>query len=372
MIIAVNTRLLIPGKIEGIGRFALETLRIITQKHPEHRFIFIFDRKYSGEFMFSSNITPVICFPPARHPLLWYLYFEGSLPGILKKYQADLFFSPDGWLSLRADIKSLPVIHDLNFLHFPEFIPFHIRQYYHYFFPRFMQKASRIATVSEFTRNDICSRFGYPESRIDVVYNGADGFNPLNELDIQKFRLEYTRGEPYFLFVGLIHPRKNLANLMLSYDRFRSETPSRVKLLVVGERKWWTDDMKNAYEKCRYRYDIILTGRLPDDVLKRAVASALGLVYVSYFEGFGIPVLEAMNADVPVICSSTSSLPEVGGDAVIYADPADVESIKTAMVNLYLSPDLRRALIMKSRIRRAQFSWNKTADLLWKSIEQCL
>ena len=106
MIIAVNTRLLLPGKIEGIGRFALETLRIITKDHPEHRFVFIFDRNYDPEYIFSSNITPVVGFPPARHPVLWYWFFELSVPGLLRKHKADLFLSPDGWLSLRSPIKS--------------------------------------------------------------------------------------------------------------------------------------------------------------------------------------------------------------------------------------------------------------------------
>src|SRR5512147_3242428 len=150
MIIAVNTRLLIPGKIEGIGRFSLETLRIITQNHPEHRFVFIFDRPFSDEFIFSSNIIPEIAFPPARHPFLWYAFFEFGIPRILNKYAPSLFFSPDGWLTLNTKTRSLPVIHDLNFFHYPEFLPFTVRQYYNYFFPRFIRKADRIVTVSEF------------------------------------------------------------------------------------------------------------------------------------------------------------------------------------------------------------------------------
>src|SRR4030042_4870403 len=173
MVIAINTRLLLQDKMEGIGRFTCETLRIITQKHPEHRFIFIFDRKFSPDFIFSGNITPVVAFPQARHPLLWYAFFEWGIPPVLKKHKADLFVSPDGWLSLRSKTRSMAVIHDLNFFHFPEFIPWHIQQYYVYFFPRFVRKAARIATVSEFTRNDIITRFNYDKSKIYVVYKGA-------------------------------------------------------------------------------------------------------------------------------------------------------------------------------------------------------
>ncbi len=180
MIIAVNTRLLLPDKLEGMGRFAQETLKIITREHPEHQFVFIFDRKFSDEFVFSDNITPITCFPPARHPLLWYWFFEWSIPAVLQKVKADLFLSPDGWLSLRTPVRSLPVIHDLNFFHLPELIPWQVRQYYDYFFPRFIQKADRIATVSDFTRQDIVTLFNYSKQNIDVVYNGvSEGFRPL-------------------------------------------------------------------------------------------------------------------------------------------------------------------------------------------------
>jgi glycosyltransferase involved in cell wall biosynthesis len=373
MIIAVNTRLLLPGKIEGIGRFAKETLRIITREHPEHRFIFIFDRKYDEEFIFSDNITPVVCFPPARHPLLWYGFFELGVPPVLRKYKADLFLSPDGWLSLRSPVRSLPVIHDLNFFAFPEFIPFHVRKYYHYFFPRFIKKAERIATVSSYTKSDVISRFNYPADQIDVVFNGASrAFFPIEEQEKQKVRDTYTRGCPYFLFVGLIHPRKNLANLIRAFDLFKKHEPGNIRLLVVGERKWWTEDMEQAYDSCEFKDDIIFAGRKNDDELGPITASALAMVYVSHFEGFGIPVLESMSCDVPVICSSTTSLPEVGGDAVIYAEPSNIDSIAAAMIRLYKEPGLSQSLIIKARLQCEKFSWKKTAGLLWESMEQCL
>jgi glycosyltransferase involved in cell wall biosynthesis len=372
MIIAVNTRLLIPDKLEGIGRFTVETLRIITARHPEHKFIFIFDRKFADEFIFSSNITPVICHPQARHPLLWYLFFEHSVPEMLRKCKADLFFSPDGWLSLKSPVKSLPVIHDLNFFHFPQYIPFPVRQYYNYFFPRFVQKACRIATVSEFTGNDIAERFDFSRDKIDVVYNGAEGFSPVDEETRQAIRNKYTHGDPYFVFIGLIHPRKNLTNLMVAFDRFKKETPDRVKLLVVGARKWWTNDMETAYNQCSFRDEIIFTGRVDDNELKKLTASAIGLTYISFFEGFGIPVLEAMYCDTPVLCSAGSSMPEVGGNAVLYADPSDPDSIKAGMIAIYKDENLRNSLISKSRLQREKFSWNKTAELLWGSIEKCL
>ncbi len=372
MKIAVNTRLLIPGKIEGIGRFTLETLRIITRAHPEHSFIFLFDRKFNDEYIFSDNITPVVCHPQARHPVLWYLFFEYGVPAALAIHKPDLFLSPDGWLSLRTNVSSLPVIHDLNFFHYPQFLPFHVRKYYHWFFPRFVQKARRISTVSEFTCNDLVSTFQIDRSKIDIIYNGARGFSPPDKETINKTRATFARGSAYFLFVGLIHPRKNLSNLFIAYERFRNEVNCNVKLLIAGSRKWWTPEMQKALDENTWREDIIFTGRVDDKTLNDIMGSALALVYISWFEGFGLPVLEAMHCNTPVICSSTTSLPEVGGDAVLYADPADIDTVKSAMIKLYKDPALRKELIEKAKIRREKFNWQTTADLLWKSIEKCL
>jgi glycosyltransferase involved in cell wall biosynthesis len=373
MIIAVNTRLLLHDKLEGIGRFTHESLRRITRAHPEHQFVFIFDRPFSDEFIYSDNITPVYGFPPARHPALWYWFFEWSIPAILDRFKADLFLSPDGWLSLRTQVISLPVIHDLNFFHFPEFIPWIERRYYHYFFPRFVRKAHRIATVSEFTRQDISAMFGYRKEDIDITYNGAsEGFVPLNKIEQDEVRKTYTNGCPYFLFVGLIHPRKNLANVISAFTVFKREVQSNIKLLIAGARKWWTGELQQAIDNCEFQEDIIFVGRKSHDEVKKITAAALALVYASYFEGFGIPILEAMYCDIPVICSSTTSMPEVGGNAVLYVKPAEADSIKSAMMAIYHDASLRADLIQKARLQRTNFCWDKTAELLWNSIEKCL
>lgn len=372
MVIAVNTRLLIHNKLEGIGRFTNETLKILTRNHPEHQFVFIFDRKYHEEFVYSDNIIPVNGFPQSRHPILWYAFFEWSIPSIIETYKADIFLSPDGWLSLHSHIKSLPVIHDLNFFHLPEYIPWHVRKYYHHFFPKFIRKADRIATVSEFSKQDIVSLFDVDPDKIDVVYNGAkECFKPIAEKDQALIRKKYSHQCPYFLFIGLIHPRKNLAGLIRAFDGFRKSVDSNVKLLIAGSRKWWTHDMQSSYNESVYKEDIIFTGRIPDEELHRIMASALALIYPSHYEGFGIPMLEAMYCDTPVIASKTTSLPEVGGDAVIYADPSSVESIKSAILKVFGDPELRKNLIYKGRVQREKFTWNKTADLLWKSIIKC-
>lgn len=371
MNIAVNTRLLLPNKMEGIGWFTFETLKRITQQHPEHHFIFLFDRPFSDEFIFSQNITPVVVSPPTRHPLLWYLWFEWAVPPVLKKYNADLFFSPDGWLSLRTPVKSIHVIHDLNFEHSPEYLPFHLRLYYHYFFHRFAKKAARTATVSEFTKQDIINTYGINHSNIDVVYNGANElFQPLSVSEKEKTKSEFSQSSPYFVFVGLIHPRKNITNLLLAFEEFKKSCSSDIKLIIIGEKKWWTKDMKEAYNQMKFKNEIIFTGRLSPSEIRNVIGSSLAMLYVSFFEGFGIPILEAMRCNVPVITSNITSMPEVAGGAALLVDPFSVDSIKDAMLRIVKDEQLRNSLIEKGKERRKDFSWDKTANLLWKSIEK--
>ncbi len=373
MKIAVNTRLLLPGKLEGIGWFACETLRRITQQHPEHEFVFIFDRPYSEEFLFSSNITPVVTYPQARHPVLWYLFFDWGVPPVLRKHKPDLFFSPDGWLSLRTRVPSMPVIHDLNFFHNPQWVSRGPRQYYNYFFPRFIRQAKRIATVSEFSKQDISNRFLVGPERIDVVYNGANNtYKPLSGEEVQVTRDTYTRGKPYFLFLSLVHPRKNLTRIIAAYNQFREKTSAGVLLLVVGSTKYWTDDTREAWEQSPYSDDIIFTGRLNGEALNHVMASCLALVYASLFEGFGIPILEALYCKVPVIASNTSSMPEVGGDAVHYVDPYSVSSITDGLVKIYSDPAYSEALTQKGVAQASKFTWDRTADLLWAGMEKAL
>ena len=234
MKIAVNTRLLLKGKLEGIGWFSFESLRRICESHPEHEFIFIFDRPYSSEFIFSDNITPVVIGPPARHPFLFLIWFELSIPYILKKYQVDLFLSPDGYLSLRTKVPSISVIHDLNFEHYPKDLPFLAFKYYKLFFPRFAKKAQRIITVSEYSKQDIINLYQIDSQNIDVAYNGVkEIYYDIGEYQKQITRNEVSNGNPYFIFVGALHPRKNLVGLLSAFDLFKKNNDSDIQLIIV-------------------------------------------------------------------------------------------------------------------------------------------
>jgi len=371
--IAVNTRLLLKNKLEGIGWFSYETLKRITTQHPEHQFYFIFDRKFDESFIFSPNITPIVLPPQARHPLLYYLWFEKSIPRALKKIQPDLFFSPDGYLSLATPVKSMHVIHDLNFEHYPDDLPYPERTFYRHYFPQYARKANRIATVSEFSRRDITNQYHVSPDKIDVVYNGAnDRYTPLPESEKFLVRAKYTGGLPYFVFVGALHPRKNLTNLFRAFDLFREKTGIKMKLLIIGQKKWWTTGIKEAYDRMKFNMDVEFCGRLEPSELNRAISAATALTYVSYFEGFGIPILESFYCETPVITSNVTSMPEVAGNAAILVDPFSATSICEGMRKIASDPDLAISLNEKAKERRQVFTWQKTADLLWGSMEKAL
>ncbi len=371
MRIAVNTRLLLKGRLEGLGRFTNETLKLITRSHPEHQFYFLFDRSFDKEFIFSDNVTPIVINPPARHPVLWHVWFEISLPKVLKKINPDLFLSPDGFLSLKSNVPSLPVIHDLNFVHNPDHLARSHSWFYNRYFPKYAQKASRIATVSAFSKQDIVEQYGIDESKIDVVYNGvSERFSPLNEQSKTLVRTKWTHARPFFIYVGAIHQRKNIERMLLAYDLFRSKTEQAYRFVVVGNKKWWTSQMQETLDSMKFKAEVVFTGRVSDQDLNDLMGAALTNVYVSTFEGFGIPIIEAFQSGVPVITSNVTSMPEIAGDAALLVDPLNTESIASAMQEVAFSDSIRLNLVKKGLERARYFTWEQTANLLWNSIEK--
>ena len=369
--IAVNTRIL-KDRLEGVGHFSNEALKRITLQHPEHRFVFLFDRPYNPVFIYADNIEPLVVSPPARHPFLWYVWFEYAVPKVLKKIKPDLFLSPDGYCSLKTDIKTHLTIHDLAFEHYPEYVPFLVRKYYQYYIQRFARKCHRLTTVSDFTRQDIHQKYQVPLSKIDVVYNGADAFELLNIEEKEATKQQYAKGCDYFVFVGAIHPRKNLGNILKAYDAFKKTADTDIKLVIAGRKAWQSKAAFDAYNNMQYKDEVLFLGHLPIDELTKIVGAAFALVYPSFFEGFGIPIVEAMRCEIPVITANVSSMPEVAGDAALLVPPDSAEAIKEAMLRLYHEPDLCRQLIEKGKQQQLLFSWDKTAERYWKSIEQCL
>jgi glycosyltransferase involved in cell wall biosynthesis len=373
MRIVVNTRLLIPGKLEGIGWFTHETMRRVVAAHPEHEFVFLFDRPYDRQFVYAPNVRPVVMGPPTRHPLLYRPWFNIRLPRKLKALRADAFISPDGFLALKSDVPTLAVVHDLNFEHHPQDLPPAYSRYYRSYFPRFARHAARIATVSAYSRADIVRTYGIDENRIDVVHNGVgDVFRPLTEAEQHAARQRWTKGHPYFVCIGSLNPRKNIARLLRAFDALLTAHPGDMHLVIVGQPMWGDAHLKSTLEGMRHRERVVFTGRLQQTDLHQALGGALALAFVSYFEGFGIPVAEAMRCGVPVVAARATSLPEVAGDAALYCDPFDVDDIMRALHAVWSDPDLRERLRHAGIERSRRFTWEKAANALWESFERMM
>lgn len=373
MKIAVNTRFLLTGKLEGIGWFTYEIIKRMVENHPEHEFIFLFDRPYDPKFIFENNVQPIVIPPPARHPILWYLWFEFSVAYTLKKHKADLFISTDGFLSLTTKVPTILVVHDLAFEHYPEHLPFKFRYYLQKFTPKFIQKSLHTITVSEFSRNDIIEKYQTPPEKVSVIYNGAnDLYQPLELEEKNKIKEKYAQGVEYFVFTGALHPRKNIIKLLQAFTIFKKKQRSNFKLLIIGRFAWNSEDIKLAIKNHPFKNDVIHYDYMQVQELCKVIGAAYALTFLSTFEGFGIPLLEAMKCNVPVVVSNSSSLPEVAGQAGLYADPNDINDIADKLCTIYKDEHLRSKLIEQCSIQSQKFSWAESAKSFYATMMNAL
>ncbi len=365
MRIAINTRFLIHGKLEGLGLYTQQIVDRMVEKHPDHEYFFIFDRPYHSEFIHHPAVTPIVLQPPARHPLLWYIWFEYSIPKFLQKIKADVFFSPDGFCSLKTSTPQCMVVHDLAYLHYPEQVPLTVRTYYRHFVPKQIFKAKSLIAVSEATKLDIKTHFPLLQTDITVAPNGVRNlFKPLDFEKQQLIRNTYSRSKPYFIFVGAIHPRKNVEHLLLAFNQFKSKTGSELLLILVGRKAWSTDSFDKILNTSPFKSDIIWYPYQTGEELANLLAAAHCLILPSYLEGFGVPILEALHCDIPVIVSDRFSLPEVGGPGAYLVNPDSTESICQALEESFQVED-RNHRIALGKSHRTQFSWDISAEHIY-------
>jgi len=343
----------------------------MVRQHPEDEFLFFFDRPFDPRFVYGPNVTPLVLFPPARHPILWWLWFEQAVPRVLRKHRADVFFSPDSYLSLRSEVPTVMTCHDIVPLHQPESIPFATRKYYQHYLPKFLRRADHVLTVSEYVRQDIVQTVGLDPGKISVAYNGCrETFVPLQEVEKQKIRQQFSNGQEYFFYTGAIHPRKNIPRLIRAFDLFKQKTGAPVKLLLAGRLAWQTSDVTAALEQSRYRADIHLLGYVPEETLPKLMASAVALTYVSLSEGFGLPMLEAMHTDTPVLAANATCLPEIAGDAALLVDPMSENAMAQGLEKLWKDRVFGQNLVARGKVQRERFSWEVAAEKVYGVLEQ--
>ncbi|MBN1660589.1 MAG: glycosyltransferase family 4 protein [Anaerolineae bacterium] len=275
---------------------------------------------------------------------------------------ASLFHATEHLLMPLRDVPTVLTVHDMIFKLFPEHQKRLNYWYLNATMPLYCRRASAVVTVTEASKRDIVAHYRLPPEKVGVIYEAASPeFRPAPAQAAEVARRRYGLPDDYLIHVGTIEPRKNLSRLVLALDRLAREG-LRVPLVVVGARGWLYDDFFRQLETLDVRDDVYFPGHVPGPDLPLLYNAARASVTPSVYEGFGLPVLEAMACGIPVVASHTSSLPEIGGDAALYFDPYDVDAIAAAVRQVWSDPDLRTALCARGLAQAARFSWDRAAQ----------
>ncbi len=346
----------------GLGRYAESLARALVAAHP-HRYTLFYNRERGVEPLAGLEHLPArtvaLGYKPWRM-LVWLgqltrLGFDRFLPN------ADLFHATEHLLLPLRSIPTVLTVHDLIFRHLPAHHKPLNRWYLNLTMPLYCRRATHVIAISEHTKRDLIAAYGLAPGRITVVYEAAaPRFRPQPPEAVAAARARYGLPDRYVLFVGTIEPRKNLSRLLAAFEVVRAEGLTD-GLVVAGRRGWLYGDFFARLEESSARDAVVFPGYVPDEDLPALYAGAQALVLPSVYEGFGLPVLEAMACGTPVAASNAASIPEVGGDAALYFDPLDVEAITVNLRSLLSDSDLQGEMRKRGVLRAAEFSWERAA-----------
>jgi glycosyltransferase involved in cell wall biosynthesis len=338
----------------GVHTFTREMTSALI-RHDRKNTYYLFRRRKTPSFEGARSV-PIpklgwtVLFPAIR---LFFLFGR-----LAKRFKIDVVIEPAhfGPFFMPKRTKRVTVIHDLTPLKFPEHHRFYSQLLQNVFMRRILKKADLIITNSENSRLDIIRFFPFVEEKVEKIYLGNDDtFCP----DIKpEVLVRYGIPAPYFLFVSTIEPRKNLSLLLQAYLRFRMNATSPSALVIVGAKGWKCRKLFQEIEEHPYRNDIVLPGYVPKEDLPALYSQAMAFVYPSLYEGFGLPVLEAMACGAPCLVSNISSLPEVAGNAALMFNPFDVSDLTEQMEEVANNPALRAEMSQKSIRQASLFSWD--------------
>jgi len=285
---------------------------------------------------------------------------------------AELFHATEHLLMPLPHVPTVLTVHDLIYRLFPQY---HKRLNYVYLnaaMPLYVRRAHAIITISESSKSDLVHLYDVPPEKVTVIYEAAaPHFKPALAKDIAAVRDRYALPESYMLTVGTIEPRKNLARLLDALSVTHKKGVD-VKLVIVGKRGWLDEEFFRALDDHPCRESVQLLGYVPDNDLPCLYGAADLCVVPSIYEGFGLPVLEAMACGTPVACSHASSLPELGGDAAVYFDPISVEEMSASITQILRDESLHEAMRLRGLARASCFSWERAARETMEVYERVL
>ncbi len=355
MLIGIDASRAARGKRTGTERYSFELIRHLVALDQKNRYRLYFDRPPFCELRIANCELRVMPFPR--------LWTHARLSWEMMHRPPDVLFVPAHVLPLVHPPRSVVTIHDLGYLHFPRAHRLLDRLYLDLSTRYNARAAAHIIADSQATKRDLVERYGVAPSKIAVIYPGYDGetFQPLRDREaIEAVKARYGIAGDYILFVGTIQPRKNLVRLMEAFSLLKRQAAD-LQLVIAGKKGWLYEAIFRRVRELGLEGRVVFTGYVAEEDLPALFSGARLFVFPSLYEGFGLPVLEAMACGVPVVCSNASSLPEVAGDAALLFDPLDVEGMAAAMERVLGDERLRAELVERGLKRARGFSWERCA-----------
>ncbi len=366
MIIAVNSRFIKNEQPEGYVNIMSATLNRLTQKFPEHKFLFIFDRPYSENLSFRENVQPIITGPETGSSLRLQYWLNYKIPALLKKHAAAVFISLDGTCSLRTKTPQCILVHDLGFINDTAAKKTWLTRFYKKNMPAFLAKAKCVVTVSDHLRSTLVDKYKLNEATIDIIKPGiANVFKAIDWEEKEKIKEKYTDGKAYFLFSGVINENSNLINLLKAFTFFKKRQKSNMLLLITGKAN---ESFKKEFKRYRLRDEVRLLEDLSMQELAEITGAAYAMVYPVIYSDLALPPLQAMQCAVPVVTSSIESLAALYGNAALYADATDFKDIAEKMMLVYKDEDKAKELTTAGSLLVKQYRPDDAADRLMQSI----
>jgi glycosyltransferase involved in cell wall biosynthesis len=355
-------------KCEG---YMLLLISEMIKQQPAHQFLLLINNVLKAD-EFPAN-TNTQLFNNASDSLLrkrWRLDVE--LPSRLKMWKADVLVNMESTCSMTSKIPQVMYVPDLLFLHYPKQYSWKELVLRKFYFPRYFKKVKSIITPSVFVKQEIIENFVVDKDKIQIVSKFARaGFSLLDWEARSAVKDGYADGREYFLFVGGLDPVKNLMSVLKAFSQFKKWQHSEMKLLITGDTSI-NSDMLQKIKTFKFRDDVVVLDHVTDEQLTKLVAGAYALLYPSSYEGFGLPILEAMQSGTPVITSNNTAMKETGGDAVLYVDPTNEAELSAQMIKLYKDEALRERLIEGGKIHAAKYDRKSSVDVFWKVIESAV
>ena len=348
----------LPNRV-GSGEFCFQLLLSLYSFDKKNEYSIYLPIKPSDDFPRSTDQWRYKVFSAKK---LW------TLIGLSKKLRGenlDVFFSPTHYLPVISPKKSIIAIFDVSYLHFPNL--FRKKDLYQLkaWGGFSIKKSAKIITISKASKSDIIKAYGVNPDKVAVVYPGLKLINtPL--LSMENLTKKFGISKKYILFVGTIQPRKNIVRLIEAFAKLKNES---LELVIVGKKGWQYKEIFDAPKKFEVDGKVRFLDSVSDDELSSFYKNAEFFILPSLYEGFGLPVIEAMSYGCPVITSNISSLPEAGGDAALYVDPNSVTDIASKMQKLLNDEELKKELIEKGYKQAKKFSWEKSAKETLRVLE---